>query len=64
MQNAMKFIQKSKSVELVLAESQLTVEKLLGVISQSSHCIREYLDSRKLGNECEFHLFKIISITL
>ena len=50
MQNAMKFIQKSTSVELVLAESQLTVEKLLRIISECSQCIREYLDATKLGN--------------
>ena len=64
MENAMRFIQKSTSVELVLANSQLTVEKLLGVISESSQCIREYLDGTKLGNEDELGLFETVLIIL
>ena len=58
MENAMRFIQKSTSVELVLANSQLTVQKLLGIISESSQRIREYLDGTKLGNEDELGLFE------
>ena len=57
MQNAMKFMQKSTSAESVLDESRLTVEKLLVVISESSQCIREYLDKTKLGNEAKLVLF-------
>ena len=64
MENAMRFIQKSTSVELVLANSQLTVEKLLGVISESSQRIREYLDGTKLGNEDELGLFETVLIIL
>ena len=57
MENAMRFIQKSTSVEVVLANSQLTVEKLLVVISESSQRISEYLDETKLGNEAKLILF-------
>ena len=57
MQVAMKFMQKSTSAESVLDESRLTVQELLVVISESSQCIREYLDRTKLGNEDELGLF-------